>query len=62
MVMYTKPQLQRFGNLREITRLGYENRTGDGLWAFSMNSQLFVVQTGGGGEGGDGGGEGPYLS
>jgi hypothetical protein len=57
--MYTKPQLQRFGNLRELTRLGYENRTGDGLWAFSMNSQIFGEQTGGGG--GEGGG-GPYLS
>ena len=54
--MYTKPQLQRFGNLRELTRLGWENRTGDGVWAFSMNSQIFVEQPGGTG------GEGPYLS
>jgi hypothetical protein len=54
--MYAKPQLQRFGNLRELTRAGFENRNGDGLWAFSMNSQIFVEQPVGGG------GEGPYLS
>jgi hypothetical protein len=54
--MYAKPQLQRFGNLRELTRSGWENRTGDGFWAFSMDSQLFIEQPGGGGEGG------PYLS
>jgi hypothetical protein len=54
--MYSKPQLQRFGSLREITRLGYESRTGDGLWAFSMNSQNLVEYEGGGG------GETPSLS
>ncbi len=59
--MYSKPQLQRFGGLRELTRLGWENRTGDGVWAFSMNSQLFVQPSNGEG-GGEGGGEGPYLS
>jgi len=54
--MYAKPQLQRFGTLRELTRIGWENRTGDGVWAFSMNPQYIEEQTGG-----EGGG-GPYLS
>lgn len=54
--MYTKPQLERFGSLRELTRLGYESRVGDVVWAFSMNDQNFGEQPTGGGD------EGPYFS
>ncbi len=46
--MYSKPKLERFGDLRALTRLGFESRAGDGLWAFSQNDQ-FLIQEGGGG-------------
>ena len=54
--MYSKPQLQRFGTLRQLTRLGYEEYVGDGFWAWCMTAQLVRDQEPGGG------GEGPYLS
>lgn len=54
--MYSKPQLQRFGTLRELTRLGYEEHVGDGLWAWCQSAQLIQETEG------PAGGEGPYLS
>lgn len=59
--MYEKPQLERFGTLRELTRIGFSSIPGDGIFLWSHTSQS-LSQDGGEGGGLEGGGEGPYLS
>lgn len=56
--MYVKPQLERFGTLRELTRIGFSSIPGDGIFAFSADTPALTQDTPTGGDGG----QGPYLS